>query len=230
MQGLDFHLGKLTRREFREARAAGHFDAAIIATGSIEQHLEHMAFDTDIAASTRIAEIVAERLYPQVVVAVPINIGIAEHHMHSAGTLTTKPGAWLSVVFDAVDSLVRHGIKNVLILNGHGGNWPPASGVLGQWNLYFEREHEGVDLRFNSYWDVLDKEFVERVQDTPGLPGHASEFETSVAMQLIPENVRVAAVPESQDEGASAATVQKGKLLLDEIVNGVTAIVQDMLA
>ena len=63
------------------------FDVAVVATGSIEQHLEHLAFEQDIASSTRIAEMAAERLYPQVVLAVPINVGIAEHHMHSVGTL-----------------------------------------------------------------------------------------------------------------------------------------------
>ena len=120
MQSKGFRLEKLTRREFREARAAGHFDAAIIATGSIEQHLEHLAHEQDIASSSHIAEMVSERLHPNVVVAAPISIGISEHHMHSPGTLTAKPGPWLSVVFDAVDSLVRHGINKVLILNGHG--------------------------------------------------------------------------------------------------------------
>ena len=148
--------------------------------------------------------------------------------MHAAGTLTTKPGAWLSVVFDAVDSMVRHGIKKVLVLNGHAGNRPGASAVQVQWDLYFEREHEDVDLRFNSYWDVLDMEFIKQVQDIPELPGHASEFETSVSMHLLPENVRVDSIPESQNDGASAATAEKGKLLLDEILIGVAAVIEDM--
>ena len=34
-------LGRLTRREFREALERGWFQMAIVATGSIEQHLEH---------------------------------------------------------------------------------------------------------------------------------------------------------------------------------------------
>ena len=157
----EFRLQKFTRREFRLAREAGRFDVAVVATGSIEQHLEHLAFEQDIASSTRIAEMAAERLYPQVVLAVPINVGIAEHHMHSVGTLTVKPSTWLAVVFDTVETLVRHGIRKVLILNGHGGNRRPIYGIMSQWQMYFDREHGDVDLRFHNYWDVLTHEIVK---------------------------------------------------------------------
>ena len=117
-----------TRREFREALRAGSFRAAIIATGSIEQHLEHLALEQDIASSTHVAERAAEALYPSVAVVVPLSIGIAEHHMYFPGTMSAKPGSWLAVLFDAVESLVRHGITRVLILNGHGGNVKPVRG------------------------------------------------------------------------------------------------------
>ena len=77
---------------------------------------------------------------------------------------------------------------------------------------------------------MLSKEFVAGVQDAPGFPGHANEFETSITMHARPENIRVAAIPYSQDEGTSSATAHKGELLVGEIVSGVTAVVEDMLA
>ena len=137
MPDREVRLENLTRLEFREALAAGHFKAAIIATGSVEQHLEHLAMSQDIASSTYVAERVAERHYPNVVVTVPMAIGVSEHHMGFAGTLTTKPGGWLAVLFDAVESLVRHGVRKVLVLNGHGGNVKPMEGSLRHWQLYF---------------------------------------------------------------------------------------------
>ncbi len=230
MQDRVTRIEHMTRKEIREALAAGHFKVVIVATGSIEQHLEHLALAHDIASSTHIAERVADNLYPNVAVAAPISMGISEHHMHSAATLTAKPGTWLSAVFDAVDSLVRHGIRKVLILNGHGGNRRPVYGVIGQWQGYLKREHGDVDLRFNNYWDVLAREFVAGVQDTPGFPGHAREFETSFAMHAFPENVRAEAIPCSEDEGAALATAEKGRLLVDKIVEGVTSLVEEMLA
>lgn len=230
LQPNEVRLQKFTRREFREAREAGRFDVAIVATGSIEQHLEHLAFEQDIASSTRVAEMAAERLYPNVVLAVPINVGIAEHHMHSVGTLTVKPSTWLAVVFDTVETLVRHGIKKVLILNGHGGNRRPVYGVMSQWQMYLKREHGEIDVRFHNYWDVLTHEIVNAIQDAPGFPSHAREFETSMAMHMFPENVRVDDIPHSEDEGATSATADKGRRLAEATVDGVVKLVEGMIA
>ncbi len=127
MADRQYRIEHLTRREFREAHDAGHFNAAIVATGAVEQHLEHLAMGHDIHSSTRIGEMVAEGLYPDVLLAVPINVGISEHHMFASGTLTVKPSTWLAAVFDTVETLQRHGIRKVLILNAHGGNRLPGS-------------------------------------------------------------------------------------------------------
>ena len=172
----------------------------------------------------------AERLYPQVVLAVPINVGIAEHHMHAVGTLTVKPSTWLAVVFDTVETLMRHGIRKVLILNGHGGNRRPIYGVMSQWQMYFEREHGDIDLRFHNYWDVLTHEIVNSIQSKPGYPSHAREFETSMAMHLFPENVRVEDIPHSEDEGAASATADKGRQLSEKTVEGVVELLEGMIA
>ena len=231
MNTNEFRVEKFTRREFRQAREAGNFGTAIVATGSIEQHLEHLAMVQDIASSTRIAELVAGKLHPDVVLAVPVNVGIAEHPMHSVGTLTVKPQTWLAVVYDTVETLVRHGIKRVLILNGHGGNRRPIYGIINQWEKYFAREHgDEVDVRFHNYWDVLSHEVVNNIQSGPGFPSHAKEFETSIALHLFPENVRCEDIPYSEDAGASSATAEKGAKLTEAIVDGVVDIVTGMIA
>ena len=254
-QRNEVRLERLTRREFREAREAGHFKAAIIATGSIEQHLEHLAFPQDIASSTFVAERVAERLYPDVVVAVPIAIGISEHHMGFPGSLTANPGSWLALLFDAVESFVRHGIAKVLILNGHGGNILPVEGVIGQWRLnlvakygapiatevkeslhthteyadaLLRRDDPGVDLRFNSYWDLIPKEFANEVLEGDSYPGHAGEFETSFALYALPDNVREEATAASGKD-AAYGTAEKGRALCDKAIDGVADLVREML-
>lgn len=249
-------LEQLTRREFRGALDTGSFKAAVIATGSIEQHLEHLAFPQDIASSTYVAERAAELLYPDVVVAVPISIGIAEHHMHFPGTMSANPGSWLAVVFDAVESLVRHGIRNVLILNGHGGNVAPVEGVIQQWRLHLtstfgnplspgtadaihthsdytdallERDDPGLDLRFNSYWDLVPKEIAEGILDSGEYPGHAGEFETSFALHALPDNVRWDHVAES-DPNAARATAEKGRALASAAIEGTASLLREMLS
>ena len=227
----EFRLQKFTRREFRHAREAGKFDVAVVATGSIEQHLEHLAFEQDIASSTRVAEMAAERLYPQVVLAVPINVGIAEHHMHSVGTLTVKPSTWLAVVFDTVETLMRHGIRKVLILNGHGGNRRPIYGVMSQWQMYFDREHGDIDLRFHNYWDVLTHEIVNSIQSKPGYPqATRASSRRPWRCTSFPKNVRVEDIPHSEDEGASSATADKGRQLSEKTVEGVVELLESMIA
>jgi creatinine amidohydrolase len=251
----EVRLEKLTRREFRQAREVGSFKAAIIATGSIEQHLEHLAFPQDIASSTYVAEKAAELLYPDVVVVVPISIGIAEHHMYFPGTMSAKPGSWLAVVFDAVESLVRHGIRNVLILNGHGGNVAPVESVIQQWRLHLtstfghplstdaadalhthsdytdallDRDDPGLDLRFNSYWDLISSELAKEVLDSGEYPGHAGEFETSFALHALPDNVRWDQA-EASDLDAALATVEKGRALSNAAIKGTTDLLREML-
>ncbi len=230
-----FRLEKLTRREFREARQAGRFGAAILATGSVEQHLEHLAMEQDIASSTYVAESVAERLYPNVAVAVPMAIGISEHHMKHPGTLTAKPGSWLAVLFDAIESMVRVGVTNVLVLNGHGGNVQPVESSMRQWKLYFKNTAAAtgepkVDLRFHSYWDLVPKEVAEEVLATGQYPGHAGEFETSITMEVNPGNVRNGPRLEQEEPGLADSTAEKGRVLIDTAIDGVTGVLEEMLA
>ena len=83
-------LWENTRKEIRESLAKGRLKAAIIPTGSIEQHNEHLALVADVANSTFIAQQVALRLYPQVIVAPPSPCGYAFYHMARKGTITLR--------------------------------------------------------------------------------------------------------------------------------------------
>ena len=227
MPDQEVMLGKLTRREFREALEVGKFPAAIIPTGSNEQHLEHLAMEYDIAAATYVACEAAKRLYPQVVVSVPMAVGISEHHMVHKGTITAKPGSWLAVLFDAVESLVRHGVKNVLILNGHGGNEAPMNGILRQWQLYFQSADPEVNVQFHSYWD-LSREIAE--QHCKGrVPGHAQEYETAMALALFPDHIRHDAMQDQEDKQPLEATAEQGQVLVEAAVSKTAEFVQYMV-
>ncbi len=258
MNAQQFRLERFTRREFREARQAGHFKLAIVPVGSIEQHLEHLPFNTDIATSTYLAERIAQELYPDVLVVVPVAIGLSEHHMYFPGTLTAKPGSWIAVLYDAVEDLVRHGVKKVLILNGHGGNTIALeNAIASSWRYqllstlgnpvstedaqsimthgeYVERlTSEGrqeIDIRSCNFWELMSEEFMMSVLDTDVGAGHAQEFETSFAMYAMPENVRVDAIEYSCDEGVSLATREKGRLLVEETVEGGIRLAKEMLS
>jgi len=223
------HLGQLTRREFRARMASGELQGVIIPLGAIEQHLEHLAMEHDWRSVTLVAERVAARLAPRVVIASGVMAGISEHHMRHAGTLSLRPGTFLAVVNDLIDSVVRAGFRHVLVLNGHGGNIAPCQGVWDQ----FQRL-AGVNVHFLSYWDVLTeqdaRELLRSGRRLPeDLPGHAQEFETSTALAAFPENVRTDMWRDQADQKPSQATAATGEAFLARITDRVSNYLAEML-
>jgi creatinine amidohydrolase len=227
MTNKEVRLEKMTRREFRHGIEEGKFLACIIPTGAVEQHLEHLAMEHDIRSANTIALEVARKIYPKAVVARPINFGMSEHHMMHKGTLTAKPGSWLSAVFDGIDSMIRHGCRNILVLNGHGGNEAPVRGILNQWQLNLKLEHPEANLQFHSYWNLSRKEAEEIC--TTGVPGHAQEYETSIALHLFPENVRHDAMKDQEDQLPQKATAEKGEKLYQAAVQKSFECLQEMI-
>jgi len=179
----EVRLWKLTRRQVREALEAGKIKGAILPAGSTEQHNEHLAMEHDTASAVHVSCQAALELYPQVVVATPIAVGISEHWMEFKGTLSLRPDTFAAVAYDICDNLRRHGIEHVLIVNGHAGNSP-----LGQRMDEF-RDKLGIDVQFCSYWQAYTEELVEEHMESGDCPAHAAEFETSFALAAFPENV-----------------------------------------
>jgi creatinine amidohydrolase len=176
-----------------------------------------------------VAEEVAQRLRPHVIVAQGLMCGISEHHMKHPGTLSLRPGSFLAVLSDMIDSMVRAGFKNILVLNGHGGNIAPCRGIWDQ----FVRQAL-CNVQFLPYWETLTvddaKDLLTSGHRLPyDLPGHAQEFETSFAMAAFPENVRADALRDQPDKTPGMATARTGEEFIKRIVDRVTTHVQEMM-
>jgi len=223
MNQKEVMLDRLTRKEVRESLETGRIKAAIIPVGSTEQHLEHLPLCHDLASCTYVAKEVALNLYPQVIVAVPMNIGISEHHMMHKGTLSAKPGSFLAILYDACESLIRHGMGNILILNGHGGNVAPVNASINQ----FRRRFPQVNLHCQSYWDFTPRDLAEKQMVTKSVPGHAQEYETALALAVFPDMVRVA---DMDDEHSKLGTAEVGKILVEATIERLTKFVSDIIA
>ena len=85
----------------------------------------------------------------------------------------------------------------------------------------------GINLRFQSYWDVYDPDFVQRHPENGRLPGHACEFETSTMLHLAPERVHS---EDLDNESAALGTREKGEKLIEPVVSGVARILEQMIA
>jgi len=144
------------------------------------------------------------------------------------GTLSAKPAAFLATIFDSAESLIRHGVKNVLILNGHGGNVAPLEAAMRQWKLYFQNTHPDAGIHLHSYWQSIPPDFAKQVTQGGRFPGHAGEFETSFALHAFPETVRVDHLRDTEDPEPATATSEKGRLLVEKAIDGLAELLRDM--
>ncbi len=178
-------LYECTRREIRERLEQGELKAAIIPTGSTEQHNEHMAMIMDTAGALLMSQLAALRLFPAAIVTTPVPIGYSPYWMNRKGTLTLRKEIFQEIIYDICDSLKTHGITNIFVCNGHGGNQAPIREKLPE-----IREKLGVKIEVNSYWESIPKERAHEFLETGDVPGHASEMETAIALAAFPERIR----------------------------------------
>lgn len=230
------------RRYIREAIDEGTLKGAIIPTGSTEQHNEHLAIYHDTQSAVYVSKLAAEKLYPNVVVTTPLAIGVSEHWMDHKGTLTLRPEVFGEVLYDVADSMRRHGIENILIVNGHAGNSGP---VMQRLDGY--KEKLGINIAYHSYWEAYSSELVQEQMESGICPGHAAEFETAFALAAFPDNVDWNGVDYDtakltiSDEGqaksdreyhhqAKLATADKGQVMIDVAVEWVAEKMREMIA
>ena len=158
-------------------------EVAVLPTGSTEQHGPALALITDTAIAAGLAERVAARLYPRTLLLPPLPVGVSPHHMSFPGTLTLTADTFQNLVFEVVQSLQAHGLKQVLIVNGHGGNQASL-------NIVATRVRHTLKMKIAvMFWlDLVDD--VIRQHVTSEHYGHACEVETSLAWFLNPELVQ----------------------------------------
>ncbi len=174
--------------------ALADVDVALLPTGSVEQHGPALPLGTDFMAAQAVAGELAER--DDVVVLPTIPVRVSEHHRQFDGTLWTDPTTFENYVSDIVSSIASHGIRKVVIVNGHGGN----DGALRRVARRVRREEVAYAVPWN-WWsgigDVLEDEFGMGIT-------HADEIETSMLLEVAEELVREAAL-EAAEAGANDA-------------------------
>ncbi|MGQ9515481.1 MAG: creatininase family protein, partial [Thermoproteota archaeon] len=105
-----------------EDLANSKVDTAIVPIGSIEQHGPHLPLGTDWMIAEEVAKRVAEKLGNcYLLPAIPYSN--SQEHLDFPGTVSLKPSTLAQVVRDIVMSLYLNGLKKIIIIQGHGGNW-----------------------------------------------------------------------------------------------------------
>ncbi|SDM50374.1 creatinine amidohydrolase [Fictibacillus solisalsi] len=174
-------LAEMTYPEVEEALTTT--ELAIIPVGAHEQHGPHLTENCDGMLAERMAIRLAERLYPQALVAPTISMGVSSHHMNFAGTIALQPSTLISIIHDMVISLKQHGISHFLLLNAHGGNQSTLSVASTELS-----QKLGVNIYY-AKTTASAKEAIKRNIHSP-LFGHSCEREVSEALYLAPSIVR----------------------------------------
>lgn len=174
-------LAAMTTEDAARGFAAARL--ALLPVGSCEQHGPHLTVDTDTAVAEAIARRLADQLGDDAVLCPTIGYGLSEHHLGFAGTLTLRPATYLALIDDVLDSLAHHGIRRVLIVNGHGGN-------IDALRLAARTARRDRGMLVASFmWATLAADAAAEAASSPAY-GHACEVETSVVMAVAPDRVR----------------------------------------
>ena len=120
----DHYMEHMTWREVEDVLAAG-VDAVLLPIGTTEQHGPHMPLDTDCIIARGIAEraaAAAEADGLRVLIAPTLNITLSWYHMQYPGSMRLSTTTFLQVFNEVCESLHHHGLRNIIAVNGHGGN------------------------------------------------------------------------------------------------------------
>ncbi len=161
----------------------------IIPTGAIEQHGPHLPVDTDIFNATAISEGIAEQNKSsknRVLVAPPIWWGTSPHHLGFPGTLSLRNETFAQIITETISSLLPHGFYRFLLINGHGGNAGNLTATVSQ-----IKQDYALSVPTLSYWTMIKQTLIDIGTSPIGGMGHACEMETSLALHLRPDLVRM---------------------------------------
>lgn len=167
----------------------------IIPIGSTEQHGPLGLIGTDAICPETVARGVAERI--DALVAPTLSIGMAQHHLAFAGSISLRPSTLMAVIRDVVQSLARHGFERCYFLNGHGGNVATVNAAFSE--IYADASyvrvtgnHPGVRCKLSNWYmapgvRALTKELYGNAEGS-----HATPSEVSLSYFAFPEAVKSA--------------------------------------
>lgn len=251
------HIADLTWYDF--AARVKDDPIVFLPTGSTEQHGPHLPLSTDVILPVSVAERVATIVGGLVAPAVPYGFKSQPKSgggNHFPGTLSLDASIFIGVVRNVVNELARHGVRKVVLFDGHMEN---------QWFLVEaadlalrDQQMLGVtDLKIVKigYWEFIRPE-TEAVLFPDGNPSweleHAAVMETSVMLHVRPDLVRADRIPDHPAadfpkydvypfdlrpippdgvlSSAAAASAAKGELVIEQIVPAIAAALQTAFA
>jgi creatinine amidohydrolase len=157
-------------------------DRVILPIGTVESH-GACAIGTDNVIPLHAAELIWDKC--NALVAPAINHGVTGASISQfPGSITVRPEIFEEYIYDVLKDLVRSGFRNILIVNGHGGNTDPVKKAM-------TRLHQETAAHFMiiDWWTVAFN-IVNEVYGTKAQQsGHGDREEAAMVMAFNPELV-----------------------------------------
>lgn len=167
------------------------YRVAVLPVGATEAHNLHLPYGTDTFQVQAIARQSCEMAWEhgaKVLLLPALPISVNENTLGFPWTLSLRPSTIYRCITDIVSSLEEHGIRQMVLLNGHGGNeFQPLLRELSR--------RTQVQIILVNWWTCATEAWSE-IFDQPG--EHGDEMETSLLLHLHPELVEL----DRADEGA----------------------------
>lgn len=150
----------------------------ILPVGTVEAH-GSCCIGTDNFIPEAIATGIAERL--EALVAPALHYGITRSLYRYPGGITINPETFSLFLADILNSFADTGFKNVLVMNGHGGNNDALKDVAQK--FHHERKANIAVIHWFELCGKLTEEFFGHAG------GHAGTDETAMMMAINPDLV-----------------------------------------
>lgn len=157
-------------------------DIALVPFGATEQHGLHAPLMLDTAWAISAAEGAAERT--GVLVAPPVHYGWSHAHMGFAGTITLRAETFTSIAIDICESLIYHGFRKVILVNGNRMVLQPLDIAAVK-----VRNRTGAFIAIADCGLIAKNEIKATCESDAGALGHAGEAETSMILATFPQFV-----------------------------------------
>ena len=171
------HLARLSYPEVADYLKDA--DTVLVPCGATEQHGSHLPVGVDAMTAIAVADDVSSRT--GVLVTPPMWFGWSPHHMGFAGTVSLRPETLTALAEDVATSLLHHGFRRVIFINGHRlANLPPLSiastrvrnrtGAWGDHFFYYAPDGQ-VPQREQPYATIVTKDYPDDDRSHLNQPG-----------------------------------------------------------
>ena len=150
--------------------------------GTVEEHGSHLPLTTDTLIIYEALKMVKKKAF----LAPPIYYGVCTTTKHHPGTINITPGTLRSLSRDVVIDSYKKGLRNFLLISGHGGSQHMSA--LKEVAEELIEQLKGMKIAVFSPYDLLWKE-LSKIAETEN-DSHAGELETSMILYLAKDLVK----------------------------------------